>query len=164
MSSVVQQGLMNLKADTAALGPAHRIYPHDHRYLRRMYAKAATAAIKPVSFPRSPAHLCLTPRIECLAQSRIGSQTGSESRLQTARVRNPLRKLEREKGFEPSTLALARRCSTTELFPLGKSGGGVADFTHQGWECQAMSRLPSSSFSVTTHLPCYETVTREKIP
>ncbi len=25
---------------------------------------------------------------------------------------------EREKGFEPSTLALARRCSTTELFPL----------------------------------------------
>jgi hypothetical protein len=24
---------------------------------------------------------------------------------------------EREKGFEPSTLALARRCSTTELFP-----------------------------------------------
>ncbi len=29
---------------------------------------------------------------------------------------------EREKGFEPSTLALARRCSTTELFPL-KDGG-----------------------------------------
>src|SRR6516225_8588382 len=26
---------------------------------------------------------------------------------------------EREKGFEPSTLALARRCSTTELFPHG---------------------------------------------
>lgn len=26
--------------------------------------------------------------------------------------------MEREKGFEPSTLALARRCSTTELFPL----------------------------------------------
>ncbi|CUS34645.1 hypothetical protein COMA2_170126 [Candidatus Nitrospira nitrificans] len=28
--------------------------------------------------------------------------------------------MEREKGFEPSTLALARRCSTTELFPLAK--------------------------------------------
>lgn len=28
--------------------------------------------------------------------------------------------LEREKGFEPSTLALARRCSTTELLPLTK--------------------------------------------
>ena len=28
-----------------------------------------------------------------------------------------LRKLERETGFEPATLALARRCSTTELFP-----------------------------------------------
>ena len=27
--------------------------------------------------------------------------------------------VEREKGFEPSTLALARRCSTAELFPLG---------------------------------------------
>ena len=27
-------------------------------------------------------------------------------------------KLERERGFEPPTLALARRCSTTELFPL----------------------------------------------
>ncbi len=39
--------------------------------------------------------------------------------------------LEREKGFEPSTLALARRCSTTELFPLGKDGGGVPDSTHQ---------------------------------
>ena len=31
-----------------------------------------------------------------------------------------MRRLEREKGFEPSTLALARRCSTTELFPLKK--------------------------------------------
>ena len=30
--------------------------------------------------------------------------------------------LERETGFEPATLALARRCSTTELFPL-KDGG-----------------------------------------
>jgi hypothetical protein len=28
--------------------------------------------------------------------------------------------MEREKGFEPSTLALARRCSTTELFPRGR--------------------------------------------
>jgi hypothetical protein len=25
--------------------------------------------------------------------------------------------MERETGFEPATLALARRCSTTELFP-----------------------------------------------
>ena len=34
--------------------------------------------------------------------------------------------LERETGFEPATLALARRCSTTELFPLdyvGQRGG-----------------------------------------
>ena len=29
--------------------------------------------------------------------------------------------MEREKGFEPSTLALGRRCSTTELFPQNSS-------------------------------------------
>ena len=34
------------------------------------------------------------------------------------------RRLEREKGFEPSTLALARRCSTTELFPLDRDEEG----------------------------------------
>ena len=28
-------------------------------------------------------------------------------------------RLERETGLEPATLALARRCSTTELLPLG---------------------------------------------
>ena len=27
------------------------------------------------------------------------------------------KKMERETGFEPATLALARRCSTSELFP-----------------------------------------------
>jgi integrase len=31
--------------------------------------------------------------------------------------------MEREKGFEPSTLALARRCSTTELFPQNPCEG-----------------------------------------
>src|SRR5574338_1313265 len=36
--------------------------------------------------------------------------------------RECLRKLERETGFEPATLALARRCSTTELFPLSPDG------------------------------------------
>ena len=30
---------------------------------------------------------------------------------------NPLKKLERAKGFEPSTPTLARSCSTTELHP-----------------------------------------------
>ena len=29
-------------------------------------------------------------------------------------------KLERETGFEPATLALARRCSTTELLPRNR--------------------------------------------
>ena len=35
-----------------------------------------------------------------------------------------LRKLERETGFEPATLALARRCSTTELFPRPSEEAG----------------------------------------
>ncbi len=37
--------------------------------------------------------------------------------------------MEREKGFEPSTLALARRCSTTELFPQGSREGPG----YRGW-------------------------------
>jgi hypothetical protein len=32
-------------------------------------------------------------------------------------------KLERAKGFEPSTPTLARLCSTPELRPLGRKGG-----------------------------------------
>jgi integrase len=43
MNSVVQQGLMNLKSDSIP-APADRIFPHDHRYLRRMFTKAVTAA------------------------------------------------------------------------------------------------------------------------
>ena len=56
--------------------------------------------------------------VEGLSENRSVAKT-------VARQENPLEdslqlieKLEREKGFEPSTLALARRCSTTELFPL----------------------------------------------
>ena len=46
-------------------------------------------------------------------------------------------KLEREKGFEPSTLALARRCSTTELFPLSRGPKKRGDSTETGMYCQA---------------------------
>ena len=35
-----------------------------------------------------------------------------------------IEKLERETGFEPATLALARRCSTTELFPRPSEEAG----------------------------------------
>ena len=42
--------------------------------------------------------------------------------------------MEREKGFEPATLALARRCSTTELFPRNSSEGAVIE--GRGGECQ----------------------------
>lgn len=37
--------------------------------------------------------------------------------------------MERETGFEPATLALARRCSTTELFPLTTKTGGAIVLT-----------------------------------
>jgi len=108
MSSVVQQGLMNLKADTAALGPAHRIYPHDHRYLRRMYAKAATAAeLNPFRFHDLRHIFASRLALKAKLRAESGVKPGVSLRWQTARVRNPLRKLEREKGFEPSTLALA---------------------------------------------------------
>ena len=50
--------------------------------------------------------------------------------------------LERETRFELATLALARRCSTTELFPLTHS-------QHEGWnstgrerDCQAAATFP----------------------
>ena len=40
--------------------------------------------------------------------------------------------LERETGFEPATLALARRCSTTELFPLDHNPSEGWDSTDAG--------------------------------
>jgi hypothetical protein len=52
-----------------------------------------------------------------------------------ARQRNR-RYLERETGLEPATLALARRCSTTELLPLNyllsiSAGGGRVNSTRR---------------------------------
>jgi hypothetical protein len=45
--------------------------------------------------------------------------------------------LERETGFEPATLALARRCSTTELFPLNHNPS-------EGWDStDARTKLSS---------------------
>ncbi len=43
---------------------------------------------------------------------------GPAFRLTTLDMLQVLLKLERERRFELPTLALARRCSTTELFPL----------------------------------------------
>ena len=47
--------------------------------------------------------------------NRLGASSRVELQLDCGHRKE---NLEREKGFEPSTLALARRCSTTELFPL----------------------------------------------
>ena len=47
-----------------------------------------------------------------------GIVEGSEEVSKGETASEVLEKMERETGFEPATLALARRCSTTELFPL----------------------------------------------
>src|SRR5262245_55969297 len=57
-----------------------------------------------------------------------------------------LKMTEREKGFEPSTLALARRCSTTELFPLNDSRD----------EYQSISRGSSGGW-IQGHPPSHHT-------
>ncbi len=44
--------------------------------------------------------------------------------------------MERERGFEPPTLALARRCSTTELFPPFLQEDGIDSSAHP-MACQA---------------------------
>lgn len=55
--------------------------------------------------------------------------------------------LERETGFEPATLALARRCSTTELFPLDHNPS-------EGWDStDAGTKLSSDLVGHTHH--CY---------
>ena len=53
--------------------------------------------------------------------------------------------LEREKGFEPSTLALARRCSTTELFPLEMDCQERGRILLMG--CSAVKQLASADIS-----------------
>ena len=58
-----------------------------------------------------------------------------------------MKRLERETGFEPATLALARRCSTTELFPLDHNPS-------EGWDStDAGTKLSSDLAAHTYH--CY---------
>jgi integrase len=64
----------------------------------------------------SPTHLW--EAVEGLTQAGTVTKTVTTSEEKEEDLRNRLKKLERERGFEPPTLALARRCSTTELFPL----------------------------------------------
>ncbi len=46
---------------------------------------------------------------------------GFADRCLTTWLCRPIKKMERETGFEPATSTLARLHSTTELFPLGKA-------------------------------------------
>jgi hypothetical protein len=59
-------------------------------------------------------------RIDNFPANVDGNVDGGDGRNRTRKKRNKFGLFEeREKGFEPSTLALARRCSTAELFPHG---------------------------------------------
>src|ERR1043166_8974124 len=49
-----------------------------------------------------------------------------------------LEKLERAKGFEPSTPTLARLCSTPELHPHPKERTAIGTVGHGQWRGQAM--------------------------
>ena len=50
-----------------------------------------------------------------------------------------LRELERKMGFEPTTLSLARRCSTTEPLPLMKTCVKLASILFC-WRAEGQSR------------------------
>lgn len=68
--------------------------------------------------------------------------------------------MERETGFEPATLALARRCSTTELFPLEwnrEEGGGI--LLRRREPVKQARPLETGVGTVTSSTLCYETVT-----
>ena len=81
----------------------------------------------------SPAHLWQA--IEGLALVGTGSEGNSTGQV----LQKSMKRLERETGFEPATLALARRCSTTELFPLDHNPsqrGGI--LLMQERSCQAI--------------------------
>lgn len=53
--------------------------------------------------------------VEGIVETRSGTVTTTVTTKEDDTV-----SMERETGFEPATLALARRCSTTELFPQRK--------------------------------------------
>ena len=65
-------------------------------------------------------------RLSGYFSEQIGTISGTVSQLRQQSAEAPQAEvmerskesMERETGFEPATLALARRCSTTELFPL----------------------------------------------
>ena len=89
--------------------------------LREAVNKIGPPGFKPkYSAPEAPAALDKTDSfIPQVSPSQRARRRNTESHLKTL-GRSGLSN-EREKGFEPSTLALARRCSTTELFPLKKT-------------------------------------------
>jgi len=68
-----------------------------------------------------------------------GGEVVAEGTGLTATNQKSLKRLERETGFEPATLALARRCSTAELFPhVGRSKRSEI-LSQRGGACQQIN-------------------------
>ena len=102
----------------------------DHHFLVRNSTKQSTKSVHSNDWYAQLASerfsfLCLSTEFtHCTSEYLVGKgamiwgtplpTSGFKKDLASVSEKN----LEREKGFEPSTLALARRCSTTELFPL----------------------------------------------
>ncbi len=107
----------------------------------------------------STAHLWQA--IEGLALVGTGSEGNSTGQV----LQKSMKRLERETGFEPATLALARRCSTTELFPLDHNPPEGWDSTDAGTKLS--SDLAGHTYHchlvtfVSTIQKCYQKVTRE---
>ena len=65
-----------------------------------------------------------------------------------------LRRLERETGLEPATLALARRCSTTELLPRKYSVSISGGFERgQRWDASPLKRNTPAVSSAPSNWP-----------
>ena len=64
--------------------------------------------------------------------------------------------MERKTGFEPATLALARRCSTTELLPLGWCRRPELNWRHADFQSAALpTELPRQTVRDLLRSPGY---------
>ena len=64
--------------------------------------------------------------------------------------------LERKTGFEPATLALARRCSTAELLPLGWCRRPESNWRHADFQSAALpTELPRRTRAISCVLSGY---------
>ena len=66
----------------------------------------------------------LAPELEARYHQLVTSGYNATSGNNQIELRNSLNLMERKMGFEPTTLSLARRCSTAEPLPLDTPSSG----------------------------------------